>query len=283
MTDTIPDKTHAVRAPSSTKRRELCPGSTVLEAGMDRGATRYSAEGTVAHQVMELCILEKRNAEAYVGRVFEADGFRFTVGMEMADAVNECLAYVELFVSSDYDDILMAETAVPIGHISGEPGAEGTSDVVGISDSGKRLVVLDLKYGKGVTVFVRDEHGGLNKQLGYYALGALELLRDLYPGIEEVTLGIMQPRTFNFDTVTVTVAELLELREEIEAVERKCDAAELIADPEQLLIAGLLNPSFDACQFCKAKKAGTCPARRDMAAGGPSSTAGDDDFEDLSV
>lgn len=250
---------------------------------MERSSSRYAAEGTVAHQVMELCILEKRNAEAYLGRVFEADGFRFTVGMDMADAVNECLAYVELYVSAEYDDILMAETAVPIGHISGELGAEGTSDVIGISDNGKRLVVLDLKYGKGVAVFVRDAYGGLNKQLGYYALGSLELLLDLYPGIEEVTLGIMQPRMFNFDTVTVPVAELLELREQIEHVEQACDGAELIADPEALLALGLLNPSYEACQFCQAKKAGTCPARRDMTEGGPSSSADDDDFEDLSV
>ena len=280
--EAIPEKTHAKRSPSSAKRRALCPGSVALEAGAPRRSTRYAAEGTVAHQVMELCVAEQQDAEAYVGRVFEADGYSFTVGMEMADAVNECLAFVNLWVDPDLGDLLMPESAVPIGHITGEAGAEGTSDIIGISDNGTRLVVLDLKYGKGIVVFARDEFGELNMQLAYYALGALELVGALYPGITDVTVGIMQPRTFNFDVVSLPVVELLEICDKLKAVEADADAAELIADVAGLMELGLLNPSRDACQFCGAKD--TCPARNgSFDASKPSAVADDDDFEDLSV
>lgn len=281
MTDDIADKPHAKRSPSSTKRRELCPGSVVLEAAIGgRNASRYAAEGTVAHQVLELSILENRDAEAYVGRKFKADGYSFTVDMEMADKVNECLAFINLYLDPSLGDLLMAETTVPVGFISGEADAEGTSDIIGVTANGTHLVILDLKYGKGVTVFATDEYGKVNKQLAYYALGSLELMSVSYPGIEVVTLGIMQPRTNNFDTVTLTVDELREVEAELRAIEAQCDVAELFS-AEHLAGLGMLNPSREGCQFCKAKN--TCPARQGEYNGGPSGNADDADFEDLSV
>lgn len=288
MAEAVVDKAHARRSPSGAKKRMLCPGSIVLEAGREDRPSRYAAEGTVAHTVMELCLTEGKDAEAFVGRVFEADGFEFEVDMAMADAVNEFLAHVQSFIDPAAGDVLLVEQQVPIGHITGEDGATGTADVVGITDGGTHLVVLDLKYGRGVRVLAQhpidfgdDEHGHFepNEQLCYYGLGALEEHGLLY-GIERVTLGIGQPRLSHFDTVELTVGELLEQGKRLKRIETRCDSAE--ADALAPFFAERwLQPGEDQCRFCKGKA--VCPALEAEVLGFESEASAATDFVDLTA
>lgn len=286
MAEAVAEKAHSRRSPSGAKKRKLCPGSVVLEAGREDRASRYAAEGTVAHSVMELCLEpctrgehEALDAESFIGRVMSADGFEFAVDEEMADKVNEFVAHVLHHVDPAAGDVLLVEQQVPIDHITGEDGGSGTADVVGITEGGTRIVVLDLKYGKGVRVLASSE-AGVNPQLAFYGLGALEeqgLLFDL----QHVTLGIGQPRLDHFDTVDLTVEELREIGRELRTTERLCDTAE--ADAKAAWFAErYLQPGEEQCRFCKAK--GICPALRgeviDLVGSG---AAVADDFSDLEV
>ena len=65
--------------------------------------------------------------------------------MEMADHVNTAISYLGSYIDVEAGDELMAEQSLPIGHITGEAGARGTSDVVGVVDNGQRLVSAGLK------------------------------------------------------------------------------------------------------------------------------------------
>jgi hypothetical protein len=211
--------------------------------------------------------------------VFEVDGFSFEVDAEMADKVNEFVAYVGNHIDVAAGDILLVEQEVPIAHITGEEGGSGTADVVGITDGGTRLVVVDLKYGRGVRVMATNEDGP-NEQLSYYGLGALEE-QEMLHDIQFVTLGIGQPRLDHFDTVDLTVEELREQGARLKKVEARCDSAE--ADAKAPFFAErYLQPGEEQCKFCKAKA--ICPALRgeviDLVGTG---AAVADDFSDLEV
>ena len=287
MAEAVVEKAHAKRSPSGAKKRKLCPGSVVLEAGREDRPSRYAAEGTVAHSVMELCLEpctqgkhEAIDAESFIGRVFSADGFEFEVDEEMADKVNEFVAHVLHHVDPAAGDVLLVEQQVPIGQITGEQGdPTGTADVVGITEGGTRLVVLDLKYGRGVRVNASNEDGP-NEQLCYYGLGALEEQGLLFD-IANVTLGIGQPRLDHFDTVDLTVEELREQERRLRGIEVACDAAELAA-ADGTVLDEYLNPGEAQCKFCKAKA--ICPALRgevfDLVGTGQAVA---EDFADLEV
>lgn len=286
MAEVVVEKAHAKRSPSGAKKRKLCAGSVVLEAGRQDRPSRYAAEGTVAHSVMELCLEpctrgehEALDAEGFIGRVFSADGFEFEVDSEMADKVNEFVAHVLMHVDPAAGDILLVEQQVPIGQITGEEDATGTADVVGITEGGTKLVVLDLKYGRGVRVCASNADGP-NEQLCYYGLGALEE-QSLFHDIQFVTLGIGQPRLDHFDTVELTVEELREQERRLRGIERRCDSAE--ADAKAVFFADrYLSPGEEQCKFCKAKA--ICPALRgevlDLVGTGQAVA---EDFSDLEV
>lgn len=301
------DKGHALRNPSGIAQRKLCPGSVVMERNLVDPPNRYSAEGTAAHTLaLDMCLANGHQAEQYVGTVIEADGFKFTVDRDMIDAVNDFLDYVREMINVERGDILLVEQAVPIGWFTGEEGATGTADVVGIVDGGKRLVVIDLKYGKGVQVYGREkgepifgtdpdgfdtvvghEPGLPNEQLVAYGAGALKNLELVYDEIESLTLSIMQPRLEHVDEVVLTVQELDFEIDRLAQIELACDNAE--QDYDARIAAGVdtldwesvyLTPGEKQCKFCKAKA--NCPALAaeviDIVTAG---AAQGDDFPDL--
>lgn len=242
MVEQITEKTHASLGPSGAHRWMNCPGSVELERFYPDSSSKHARYGTVAHEIGDLCLQTGNNAEDYVGQTFECEGERIKVDMEMADGVNTYVSYVHSFVNVDTGDILMSEEQVPLAHLTGEDGATGTSDVIGICDGGKRLVVIDLKFGKGVQVYAGD-----NPQLRMYGLGSLEKYGLVYDAIETVQMVIVQPRLNWVDEETLTVAELRAFGEEVS----------IAAGRTQIGNAELV-PGEKQCRFCKAKP--TCPA-----------------------
>lgn len=279
MTEAVVDKAHSKRGPSGAKKRKLCPGSVVMEEGRPDRPSRYAAEGTVAHTVMELCLTEGKDAEAFVGRIFTADGFAFEVDMEMADPVNEFIAEIGAHIDTLAGDILLVEQSVSIEYITGEKDGAGTADVVGITQGGTHLVVADYKHGKGVKVFVADQDGNPNGQIATYGLGVLEEV-ELVHDIQTVTLIIGQPRMQHFDTMELTVQELRDQLPRLRAIERKCDSAE--ADAKAAWFAETyLVPGEEQCRFCKGKT--VCPALASEVDGFASEAAQVSDFADLTT
>jgi len=232
---------HAIFAPSKMHRILACPGSVAAELGMPESESQYAAEGTRAHEAATRMLL---------GLELQVNDHDF------ADDLKPYLEAIEALKSDD--GILLVEQRLPIGHITGEEGAEGTGDAIILKRD--ELVVVDLKFGRGVEVSAEK-----NAQLITYALGAL----DLYAGVqdfERVRLVISQPRLrAAVSEWTLSVAELRAWGLRIQAA---CQAAREDGAPRV--------PSEDACRFCKFRA--RCPelAAQVQATVGAS-------FEDLTV
>lgn len=257
MSEDIKAKTHAVLGPSGADRWATCPGSVVLEEGKPDNPTIYAAWGTVAHEIAEYCLWdelsetaydEPLNAEGFVGRVFKnVDGFDITVDMEMADCVNTYTATVHQYIDLKAGHTLLIEQSLAIEHITGEEGATGTGDAVGLC--GDEIVVIDLKSG------MRLVHADDNRQCTMYGDAAL-LEHDLVSGpFKTVRNVIVQPRKNHVSEEVLTVEELAERVEELRSAARAVQDARAHKDTD---LSAYLNPSEKACAYCKAKA--TCPA-----------------------
>lgn len=277
----MPDA-HSLFSASGAKGWMTCHGKPAMERG--RGTTSiYAAEGTAAHTVAQW-VLERRlgrehgvRAEAYLGRVIECDGFKFTVDKKMAEHVN---TYADTFMTMSHSRRTLRFVEQRLCYAShlglADDQAFGTGDgnaaipdapeieVDGIVfPAGAELQVHDLKYGQGVRVDAQQ-----NPQLRLYGLGALYefgLLMDF----TRVRMVIHQPRLDHVSEEVISVEELLAWAEEPRAAVPLVLKAETIRDQnpdsyaDRLFTQGLLKPSDEACRFCDAKllrNGKPCPA-----------------------
>lgn len=249
--------THARLSPSGADRWMTCPGSVVLaEHYHEDESSEFAAEGTAAHELAAMALTEGNDAVAYLGRVIEADGFRFTVDNDMAEAVQQYLDYVRS-IGGD----LFVEQRLSIEHITGEEDAHGTSDAV-ILD-GDELVIADLKFGRGVKVEAKD-----NRQLQIYALAALAEYEFVYD-FTNVRLAIHQPRLSHVSEWVISVDDLRAFGERATSAAKDVGIASEFRDNwlastasgYQVTSPGYLTPSESACRWCPAKA--DCPALRD--------------------
>lgn len=252
---------HAKLSPSGAHRWMACPGSVNLEAPFPDTSSVYAAEGTVAHDVAAQCLIDNRDPASFIGDVMEVDGFTFTVDKAMADYVAD---YVKLVRELAEGKTLYAESKVPIGHLTGEEGATGTSDAVIIDVAERNLSIVDLKYGMGVTVEAND-----NPQLMMYALGALEMYNILCD-FDTVSMYIHMPRLNYVAECHISTEELL-----------KFGATVWQAASRTRSEVTYTTPGEKQCRFCKAKA--TCPALRTAMAEivDGTSAATIDEFADL--
>ena len=236
---------HAKLSPSGAHRWMACAGSVNLEAPFPDTSSIYAREGTVAHDLAARVLeWETNTAQTYVGQTIVVDDHGekvdWLVTQEMADYVND---YVKLVRDLAKGNTLLVESKVSIGHLTGEEGATGTSDVVIINGAERNLSIVDLKYGMGVPV---DAVG--NQQLMIYALGALEQYGVLCD-FDTVSMYIHMPRLNYVGECHMSTEDLLKFADEVRA------AAERTQGPD-----ADLAPGEKQCRFCKAKS--TCPALR---------------------
>lgn len=120
----------------------------------------------------------------------------------------------------------------------------GTADVIGICKEHSKIIIADLKTGRGYVDAESD-------QLKLYALAAMES-EGLYQDIDTVELWIIQPHHGEVRKHTMTTQELV-------------DWEHYILTPA---IENALNPAFppvpsdSACQYCAAKT--ICPAQANL-------------------
>lgn len=249
---------HAKLSPSGAHRWMACPGSVVLEARYPDEGSVYAREGSAAHELAAI-VLEgnEPNAQGYVGMKveFEDNGetVQWPVTQDMADHVDD---YVKFVRERAEGKTLLVERKVPIGHITGEPGATGTSDAIIIDTDQETIEVIDFKYGMGVQVFAED-----NEQAQFYGLGTLEEY-GLVGDFSYVTMVIHQPRMNHVAEWTIPVGQLFDFGEAAAMAAENCRSAEMadLGELGGMAIEDFLYPGEDQCRFCKAKAG--CPALR---------------------
>jgi hypothetical protein len=221
-----------------------CTPSARLEEQFPNTTSVYAEEGTAAHALAEIFVnyhtgkigVDPFDAalEAFKGNEYANDEM-YTYILGYASYITELFNEVR---AATQDALLESEVKLDLSKYV--PGGFGTSDVIIIADG--MMNVIDLKYGKGVSVSAEN-----NKQMMIYALGALEQYGWMYD-IKNVRMTVYQPRLDNISAWEISAGKLLSWAET--ALKPK---AEMAFDGAGEYQAG------EHCRFCRAKA--VCRAR----------------------
>jgi len=231
---------HSLNSPSSFARRIGCPGSANMERDLPNETSVYAAEGTAAHALGELCLLDGSNPKDHEGTtITNDDGSKFEVCGDMVSAVTEYVDYCRA-LAGDH----LIEHKFSLKFLGDDE--KGTSDFTAVKDG--ILHVVDYKHGRGVSVEAENNVQGL-----CYALGAAEHFKDADWSVVRIT--IVQPRAYHekggIRSWDVTRAEMIEYAMDFAYYAR------LTEEEDAPLDVG------DWCMFCKAKP--RCPAQMEFA------------------
>lgn len=230
---------HAKLSPSAAERWMTCPGSVVLSADMPQKSSVFAEEGTFAHELGEMLLLNKT--------------FTKELPEGMLDNVMVYVDHVKSLCDEPYN--LHVEQRVKV-----TDNLWGTADAVVWQPDVNHLHIVDLKYGAGVPVEVIG-----NLQLKIYALATL--LTFEYPA-EKVTATIVQPRCPHSDgfvrSVTFDVVDLVDFHADlIDAIEQVDNAVSYSGQVSVRWQDDYLQPSEKGCRWCLASP--VCPKLKGMA------------------
>lgn len=235
---------HAMLGPSSSHRWLTCTPSAKLEKQFPDGQSDYAAEGSFAHAFAELRLqrylgqIHTRTYNAQLKKMKENPFYSKELEEYVDRYVTEASEKISEAQGRSKDAVIMLEQRLDFSQWV--PGGFGTGDLVIVADG--ILDVDDLKYGKGVQVYAKD-----NSQMQLYGLGALAQFDMLYD-IHTVRMTIHQPRLDHTDTFEISVEELISWAEEYLR-----PRAQMAMAGEGEFVAG------EHCRFCRAKA--TCRAR----------------------
>ncbi len=246
---------HALLSPSSAARWINCTGSLAAIEVLPKGdsSNAFTREGTAAHTLGERCLNyadEGRRAEFWRGETIEVpyteDGVekvdKYIVDDDMIDNVQ---VYVDAVLREPGE--LLVEQRLDLSEVFGVENQFGTGDAVVLDYENERMYVGDLKFGRGVIVYAKD-----NDQAYSYAAGAL-VEYDMLCEWKTVTVAIHQPRLHHYDEHTITVEEL---RTWIAHAKNRAGEATALIGEAPDVIEGKKTAGEKQCQWCPLK--GSC-------------------------
>ncbi|WAX09056.1 hypothetical protein BT61P1_00032 [Bacteroides phage BT61P1] len=241
------ERGHAVLSPSSSERWLNCTPSARLAEEAGSKTSKYSEEGTTAHELAEYAL------KSWIYGTFYPECDDLPVPQEIAsnkyysEEMREAiLRYVD-FVTGEFYEMQKGPFGGPVATYLEEkldiskyaPDSFGSADVSLVSE--QIVHIIDLKYGKGVKVPAESP------QFKMYALGVLAKFGG--PKVKRVRMSVAQPRLNHYDTIEMGVSDLLEWAEEVLKPKAK-----LAYEGKGEQVVG------SWCQFCPVKA--TCRAQR---------------------
>jgi hypothetical protein len=229
-------KKHAKLSASGSSKWINCPGSIEAESKVVKNQSVYAEEGTLAHELADMCLKQKVDASTFIGKTIfvKSDGKTLStvVDKEMAKFVQEYLDYVLSFETKNSQ--LYTEDKVDFSNIA--PGGFGTLDSAILDYDSGVCHIFDLKYGQGVEVSAIE-----NTQGQLYALGFYNELKCL-DVIKSFVIHIVQPRKWNFSKWEISIKDLIAFGEFA-----KTKAKEALTPGAKRV------PGYKQCEFCSAK------------------------------
>jgi hypothetical protein len=187
-------RAHALLSASGTDWWTNCLGAPLLTRDMPDVQSEYSREGTAGHEMAQDCLINGREAVEYIDRMVGAQAATddapalagFVVDEEWADAIQEYLDECREYMGPGW--VWGVEERVSLEALDPPDHMFGTCDFWAYNAELGLLVIVDLKFGKGVAVKADD-----NGQVKYYALGRLLGLPVNMP-VRSILCVIVQPR-----------------------------------------------------------------------------------------
>jgi len=258
---------HAKLSPSGAEKIIACPGSLAMEEDYPDTSSKFADEGTAAHTLASW-VLEGNHpsTEAFLGRRIEVSpSYTHEVDKEMCEEVQKYVDFVRGCATNGMT--LLVEQKVNFSRSIGvdDALAWGTSDAILVGEG--RVIIGDLKYGRGVRVMAAD-----NKQMKTYALGVLDTFDMVFDfkDTDQVTLFIHQPRLNHVDVwpaagdPPVTVADIRAFAKEwaTAAIDVAAAFRAKAGGYKTVKMEAYLHPTTKGCMWCKAKA--NCPALQDF-------------------
>lgn len=221
---------HSEIGASGYSRWGKCPASVQLSRGIPSKSSKYAEAGTVAHDIAEKILKYKIFEQS---KPLIPDGYP----EKELEAIHTYTnwAWKTYRSESIKREHVKLETKLNLSQI--HEGLFGTADLIMFAEESKNLFVCDYKHGSGVYVPIED-----NKQLRYYALGAL-LNTDFKPAT--VTTVIIQPRYESSPPVRKEIFDVIELLD---------FAGQLELDAKATQVKNPLVKPGNHCRFCPAKE-----------------------------
>jgi hypothetical protein len=218
---------------STAKRVMNCPGSVALAAKMPpQPSSSYADEGTLLHDTIAQILDKGTDPSEYLGTVY--NGVELT--QELIDT--KLIPALELLNEVDPNGFMEFSVENRVGFGDRLPGVFGSTDL--LCRVGNRAIVLDWKFGDGVTVEAEE-----SEQLMFYAAAATrtEKLEWWAKGAETLELVIVQPP--NIRRWETTFARIEQFEKDL------ARAVKTAKKPDAPLASG------DWCRWCAAKP--VCP------------------------
>lgn len=224
---------HSIFSPSGSAMWAYCSGSLVPNLFAKDTAGEDAAYGTVAHGVGELWLKTGEKPVHLLGtveQISEGDNaFQIEIDEAMMDFVEEYVSWCIYEPGNHF-----VETRVDFSDLTPLKKQSGTADHA-VCRPG-HLKITDLKMGKGVQVFAKENTQGI-----LYAYGFFRKYDDLFD-FQTIEIRIAQPRLHHFDTWVITRDELLQWAKwlKVRAFEAWCKDAKR-------------TPGEKQCKWCKVK------------------------------